>query len=151
MFIAPTTKMLSTLYTWSCVLALFSLSVTTSATPTSRALAQAAPFPFKFTELFTVTLNVGKILKPLDIPGGVLISEPIKGGTVVGPYINGTIQGGFAHPSVYGNGKLQVPTIDVYGMTTDGQSFYIHEEGIGLGSSQVTRIVRTLSLGDESV
>ena len=147
----PTTKMLSTLHIWLCLLTLSALSITTSATPASRALAQAAPFPFEFTELFTVTLNVGKILKPLDIPGGVLISEPIKGGIVVGPYINGTIQGGFAHPSVYGNGKLQVPTIDVYGMTSDGQSFYIHEEGIGLGSSQVTRIVKTSSLSDVRV
>jgi hypothetical protein len=99
-------------------------------------------FPFQFTELFTVTLEVGKILSPLAIPGGILVNEPIVGGNVSGSTINGTIDGGFAHPSVYGNGTLQVPAIDIYGKTSDGQSFYIHEEGIGLGSAQVTRIVR---------
>ena len=32
--------------------------------------------------------------------------------------------------------------IDVYGLTDDGESVYIHEEGIGLGSALVTRIIR---------
>lgn len=100
--------------------------------------------PYDFQELFTVKLNVGKILAPLSVPGGVLINEPITGGTVTGSAINGTILSGFAHPLVYGTGATQVqwPYIDVYGTTDDGQSFYIHEEGIGTGpSAQVTRIV----------
>lgn len=112
-------------------------------------LAAATPkissqgLPYDFQELFTVKLNVGKIQAPLNIPGGVLINEPITGGTVTGSAINGTILSGFAHPLVYGTGATQVqyPVIDVYGTTDDGQSFYIHEEGIGIGAAQVTRIV----------
>ena len=111
----------------------------------ARAAVISPPnLPFGFEPLFTVRLNVGTILAPLAIPGGVLVNEPITGGTVSGSAINGTILSGFAHPSVYGNGTLQVPNIDVYGMTEDGESFYIHEEGIGFGSAQVTRIVRTV-------
>jgi hypothetical protein len=134
--------MLSKISTLSYLLVLFILPLSSSATPFSRALVQVPSFPFQFTELFTVTLEVGKILSPLAIPGGILVNEPIVGGNVSGSTINGTIDGGFAHPSVYGNGTLQVPAIDIYGKTSDGQSFYIHEEGIGLGSAQVTRIVR---------
>jgi Protein of unknown function (DUF3237) len=78
-------------------------------------------------------------IRPILIPGGYLVNEPITSGTVVGPSINATVQGGFAHPSVYG--ALQVPSIDLYGMTNDGQAFYIHETGIGSNAAQVTRLV----------
>lgn len=98
--------------------------------------------PFGFQELFKVQLSVGKILRPLDIPGGTLVNEPITGGTVSGPALNGTIISGFAHPSFYGNGTLQVNIIDVYGVTDDGKSFYINQQGIGFGTKQITRIVR---------
>ena len=64
-----------------------------------------------------------KASSPLMIPGGVLINEPIASGTVSGPVVNATIDGGFAHPSLYNNMALQVPAIDLYGVTDDGQAF----------------------------
>ncbi|KAJ9607397.1 hypothetical protein H2200_008470 [Cladophialophora chaetospira] len=103
--------------------------------------------PFGFQELFTVQLSVGKILRPLDVPGGTLVNEPITGGTVNGPALNGTIISGFAHPSFYGNGTLQVNVIDVYGLTDDGKTFYINQQGIGFGTKQVSRIA--VNIGTE--
>lgn len=101
----------------------------------------STPLPFNFTYLFTATLKLGdpSNIRPILIPGGYLVNEPIMSDTVVGPSINATVQGGFAHPSVYG--ALQVPSIDLYGMTSDGQAFYIHETGTGSNAAQVTRLV----------
>lgn len=107
------------------------------------------PLPFQFQPLFAANLILGRPSQPIAIPGGILINEPITGGTVSGPAINGTVQGGFAHPAVYGNGgamRRQVPVIDVYGVSDDGESFYIHETGVGSLTAQVTRIVRFFSL-----
>jgi hypothetical protein len=78
------------------------------------------------------------------VPGGILINEPITGGTVSGSAINGTIESGFVHPLIDENGTFQVAIIDAYGTTDDGQAFYIHEEGVGANPEQVTRIVRFL-------
>ena len=41
---------------------------------------------------------------------------------------------------------MQVPVIDVYGVSDDGESFYIHETGVGSLAAQVTRIVRFVFL-----
>ncbi|MCJ1462728.1 hypothetical protein MMC07_001331 [Pseudocyphellaria aurata] len=114
-----------------------------SATPSS-ANATSDPFPFQLQPIFTAKLILGKPYAPIPIPGGVLINEPITGGSVSGRGINGTILGGFAHPPVYNNGTLQVPVIDVYGVSEDGESFYIHETGVGSIPAQVTRIELTI-------
>ena len=98
------------------------------------------------TLLFNGTLYLGKPSKPVPVPGGYLINEPITGGVVRGPTINATIQCGFAHPPVYDNGTLQVPMIDVYGVSEDGYPFYIHETGIGSNPAQATRIVSSFVL-----
>jgi hypothetical protein len=104
-----------------------------------------APFlPLSFTPVFTANLALGKSSNPIPVPWGILINEPITGGTVSGPAINRTIESGFAHPPIYENGTLQVAIIDAYGTTDDGQVFYIHEEGVGTNPEQVTRIVRFL-------
>jgi hypothetical protein len=104
----------------------------------------APSLPLSFTPVFHANLTLGKSSKPIPVPGGILINEPITGGTVSGPAINGTIKSGFAHPPIYENGTLQVAIIDVYGTTDDGQAFHIHEEGVGTNPEQVTRIVRFL-------
>ena len=111
-----------------------------SATPAPRTVA-AVSLPLSFTPVFVANLILGKPSSRIMIAGGVLVNEPITGGTVFGSAINGTIESGFAHPPIYENGTLQVPIIDLYGTTDDGQAFYIHEEGIGSNAAQVTRIV----------
>jgi hypothetical protein len=122
------------------------LAATVLATPTpipSDLVARATTptLPFNFTYAFSASLMVGKPSNTITVAGGVLIDEPIVSGTVSGPAVNGTIQGGLAHPSIYNNETLQVPVIDLYGVTTDGMSFYIHETGVGDPAAQVTRIV----------
>ena len=104
-------------------------------------VAEPASVPFGLTYLFTAYLSLGKPLAPIVIPGGVLIAEPITNGTVTGPSINATIIGGIATPAVYNNMTLQVPKIQVWGLTSDGVSFVINELGVGKPKGQVTRIV----------
>ena len=104
------------------------------------------PTSFNVTYLFTANLELGNppsgiSQKPITIPGGVRVPEPILNGTVSGPYINATITSGLAAPEIYNNGTLQVAVIDLYGITTDGYPLHIHETGIGSPSAQVTRIV----------
>jgi len=134
----------------SAILSFVALSTTSLASPiVERAtLPTTLNLPFNFTYLFTATLHIGKPSNYIAIEGGVLVNEPIVSGTITGPAVNGTIQGGFAHPAVY-NSTLQVPGIDLYGVTNDNSSFYIHEAGIGLTYEQVTRIVRTLLPPDQ--
>lgn len=107
----------------------------------SKAPLLATISPFHLQPIFAANLVLGKPYPAIPIAGGVLINEPITGGTVSGSAINGTIHGGFAHPPVYDNGTLQVPVIDVYGVSDDGESFYLHETGVGSAAAQVTRIV----------
>lgn len=123
---------------------LLSSHISASPYPSGIPVTVTHPLPFHFQPIFTVNLILGKPYQPIKIPGGVLINEPIAGGTVSGSAINGTILGGFAHPPVYNNGTLQVPVIDVYGVSDDGESFYIHETGIGTQAAQVTRIELTI-------
>lgn len=125
---------------------MFLSAATAAPTMAKQNVARAASsaLPFNFTYLFTASLDLGKPSNYITVEGGKLVNEPVAKGTVEGPGLNGTIQGGFAHPSVY-NGTLQVPTIDLYGITNDGESFYIHETGIGEVSAQVTRIVSIVS------
>ncbi|KAK5089452.1 hypothetical protein LTR70_005965 [Exophiala xenobiotica] len=99
-----------------------------------------ASVPFNFTHIFNASLSLGKPSSSIPVPGGVLVNEPITNGTVAGSAINGTILGGFAHPPIYNDGTLQAPIIEVYGVTKDNESFYIHETGIGSNEAQVTRI-----------
>jgi hypothetical protein len=107
--------------------------------------------PFTFTPAFDATILLGQRTRPINVTGGILVNEPIIGGSVTGPAINGTILGGFAHPSVYSDNTIQVPMIDIYGATEDGQSFYLHEEGIGKPTAQVTRIVSDSTKPSRSV
>ncbi|KAJ4373769.1 hypothetical protein N0V83_002508 [Neocucurbitaria cava] len=100
--------------------------------------------PFNFTYAFTAQLNLGKPLPPINITGGVLNTEPILNGTVTGPAINATVTGGIATPSIYQNGIIQVPTIQVWGITSEGYGFVINELGIGSPKGQVTRIQLTI-------
>lgn len=126
------------------IVSLLSVAATSLAAPTERStLATAPTLPFNFTYLFSATLQIGTPSNYIAVEGGTLINEPIISGTIVGPAVNGTIQGGFAHPSIY-NTTLQVPVIDLYGVTSDNSSFYIHETGTGTPAEQVTRIVSTV-------
>jgi Protein of unknown function (DUF3237) len=128
----------------STIVSLLSVAAATLAAPIERStLATTPTLPFNFTYLFSATLQIGTPSNYIAVEGGTLINEPIVSGTIVGPAVNGTIQGGFAHPSIY-NTTLQVPVIDLYGVTSDNSSFYIHETGTGTPAEQVTRIVRTL-------
>ncbi|MCJ1308126.1 hypothetical protein MMC25_001778 [Agyrium rufum] len=102
------------------------------------------PLPFNIDPAFTAVINLdiskGPGSAPIGVPGGVLVNEAITGGTVTGPLINATILSGFAHPSVIENGTVQIAVIDLFGVTSDNMSFYIHEVGIGSPEAQVTRI-----------
>jgi hypothetical protein len=112
------------------------------ATNLGGATAAPSDLPFNLKYLFTAHLTLAKPLPRISVPGGVLITEPIANGRVEGPYINGTIQGGIATPSIYNNGTLQVPVIQAWGITSDGAAFVINEAGVGTTKAQVTRIVR---------
>ncbi|KAI9814192.1 MAG: hypothetical protein M1827_003358 [Pycnora praestabilis] len=116
----------------------------------------SAASPPVLTSIFTATILLGAPLGPIPIPGGILIIEPILGGSITGPVINGTILGGLAYPPVYNNDTLQVPQITVYGKTNDGFAFLVEESGIGTNSQQVTRLQITVggpyaALSDEFV
>ncbi len=110
---------------------------------TSSPLDANAMLPFNITYLFTATLNLGPANKPVSINSntGVIVPEQILNGTVTGPAINGTITAGLAFPSVYKNGTIQAPLIEVYGVTDDGVALYIKETGVGSPTGQMTRIV----------
>ena len=70
------------------------------------------------------------------------VVEPITGGNITGSALNGTIQGGVAYPTLVSNQTVQDVTIVIYGVTDDGESFFVRESGVGASNSQVTRIVR---------
>lgn len=108
----------------------------------SACTAQAAPpLAFNYEYIFTAHLNLGAPSKPIPVPGGVRIVEPIINGTVTGPAINATLGYSLATPAVINNQTTQVPVINAVGTTDDGQPLYIYEEGIGSPSLQITRIV----------
>ncbi|KAM0812398.1 hypothetical protein AB5N19_12388 [Seiridium cardinale] len=113
---------------------------------TTSASAISTPTP---TYLFTATLYVGDVLKPIPlIQGGNVIIEPLVNGTIVGPFLNGTVHSGFAAATVVSNNtitgnntSIQIPSIYVYGQTSDGLPFYVQEAGIGPMADQNTRLV----------
>ena len=80
-------------------------------------------------------------LPTIAIPGWANVVEPIKGGTVNGSAVNGTIISGFAYPSIYNNRTLDVPSTSLYVRTGDGQTFYVSEMGVGTLAAQVTSII----------
>ena len=110
------------------------------------AASQPAALPFELTHLFNAHLNLGAAAKPITIQGGVLVVEPILNGTVAGPAMNATIYPGLALPAVTENQTLQTPIIELYGLTDDGVPFHLHEEGVGVPSAQMTRIVGSNNL-----
>lgn len=67
--------------------------------------------------------------------------EPITSGTLTGPAINATIFGGTAYPTFYNNQTVEVPTLFIYGNTTDGYPFLAKGEGVGVATGQIVRIV----------
>ncbi len=112
----------------------------------SELATTASTLPFNTTYVFSVAIALGQppstlTQKPITIPGGVVVPEPILNGTVSGPAFNGTILSGLATPAIYENQTLQVATIDLYGVSSDGYPFRIHETGVGSISAQITRIV----------
>lgn len=129
-------------------IALLALTTTISSAPTTDLIAKPAvvlsDLPFTFEYLFTAQLNLGSPAKPITIPGGMRVVEPIINGTVSGPAINATIQYSLATPKVINEGSTQVPTINAVGITDDGEPVYLYEQGIGSPNSQVSRIVSVL-------
>ncbi|MCJ1234210.1 hypothetical protein MMC14_002169 [Varicellaria rhodocarpa] len=129
--------------------------VASASSPPPLGLNRRAPTPSPpaLTYLFSVTLNIGNATKPIPIPGGVRIGEhpltlflffypvePLLSGTITGPAVNGTIEGGLAYPPVLYNQTLQVPQINIYGTTSDGYPFFASEMGVGSPSDQITRL-----------
>lgn len=102
--------------------------------------------PFNLTYLFTAHLNLGAVEKPIAIPGGVRVVEPIINGIVNGPAINATISPSLATPTIGNSSTLQRPVINAFGTTDDGFPFYLYESGIGSNSAQTTRIVSFIRL-----
>jgi hypothetical protein len=71
--------------------------------------------------------------------------EPIMNGTITGPGLNATITGGVAYPSFIYDQTFQIPEINAWGTTDDGEPFFVKESGIGLLSKQISRIVCVVS------
>ncbi|KIW59333.1 hypothetical protein PV05_03787 [Exophiala xenobiotica] len=120
----------------------------------SELATTASALPFNTTYVFSVAIGLGQppstlTQKPITIPGGVVVPEPILNGTVSGPAFNGTILSGLATPAIYENQTLQVVTIDLYGVSSDGYPFRIHETGIGSISTQITHIEIEIGGGDK--
>ncbi|KAI4142851.1 MAG: hypothetical protein LQ340_007200, partial [Diploschistes diacapsis] len=75
------------------------------------------------------------------------IVEPITGGNITGPMINGIIIGGTAIPTLYNNQTTEVASVMIYGNTTDGYPYIGRGEGLGLTTGQVAQfrgVVHTL-------
>ncbi|KAF2236795.1 hypothetical protein EV356DRAFT_565264 [Viridothelium virens] len=132
------------------LLCLFSTPISSRAAP-SHPPPSPSP-PFTSTPAFTASLYLDARSNPVHLPNaGSLITEVITNGTVSGPLINATIQGGFAHPTIFvdqsekGNVTVQAPVIDMYGKTEDGEDWYLHAEGSGATTGQVARIVFDVS------
>ncbi|KAL9096644.1 MAG: hypothetical protein Q9165_001131 [Trypethelium subeluteriae] len=128
------------------LLSLFSTPISSSAAP-SHLPSSPSP-PFTFTPAFTASIYLGARSRPINLPNaGAIITEVVTNGTVSGPLINATIQGGFAHPTIFvdqsekGNVTVQAPVIDIYGVTGDGEDWYLRAEGSGATTGQVARIV----------
>jgi hypothetical protein len=110
----------------------------------SEMAAITVPSP---TYLFSATVNLGKPLDPIPLlEGGKRIVEPITGGSIYGPGLNATIDGGLAAPILVANDngvgtKAQLAFIYAYGHASDGSPFYIEESGLGSGPIQNTRLI----------
>jgi hypothetical protein len=98
--------------------------------------------PFGLEYVFSAKLSLSPPSQPIPIYGGVAVTEVITHGTVAGPAINATIAGGTAFDDFYENGAINIPTIDVYGTTSDNLSVAVHEYGLGSKQAQLTRLVR---------
>ncbi|KAJ3548089.1 hypothetical protein NM208_g1173 [Fusarium decemcellulare] len=113
--------------------------------PTTKSSVIAIPTP---TYLFTAKLQVGKPLDPIPLlEGGVVIVEPLVSGTISGPYLNGTIESGLVAALVVSNNTItgkeksvQIPSIYVYGKTSDGLPIFVQETGVGPQAGQNTRL-----------
>lgn len=69
--------------------------------------------------------------------------EPIVGGNITSA-INATVSGGFAFPQTIVNNTIELVQIGLYGVTSDGYSFYVSEKGVGTTEgTQFTRLVRS--------
>ena len=122
------------------ILLLTSASALAVSSPSVHPRAPAAA-TFGIEYVFSAKLTLGSASSRIPIYGGFTITETIPKGTVTGPYINATIEGGQAFANVYKNGTLQEPLIEVYGTTSDGLPFQVHETGLGSNQAQMTRIV----------
>jgi hypothetical protein len=125
-------------------LALLALSAVAAASPveiTARDIAPMPPdsLPFNYTYLFSAHLSLGALIQPINVTGGVLVTEPIISGVLSGPAINGTITYGVATPSILGS--LDIPQIRAWGNTSDGAPFVLDGEGVGVRNTQMARFV----------
>ena len=113
--------------------------------PRSPSLFPRGEIPFEFTHLFTANLTVGGAEKPITIPGGEAVVEPITGGYLTGSYVNATVHSGIAHPTImqFDNQTSQSPFIQLWGATTDNETFFVSVDGVGFPHPQVARAVRT--------
>ncbi|KAM0554044.1 hypothetical protein ACHAPJ_007119 [Fusarium lateritium] len=112
--------------------------------PSTTTSSITVPTP---TYLFTAHLNLAKPLDPIPlVEGGVVVVEPITNGTVIGHAFNGTIHGGLVgavvatNNTITGKKSVQIPSIYVYGESTDGLPFFVQETGIGPPAGQNTRL-----------
>ena len=72
---------------------------------------------------------------------GWISVEPFIGGNITGPTLNAVIQGGLAFPTLEENGTVQNVNIALYGVTTDGYSFYASGTGVGSSGNQFAEFV----------
>ena len=126
--------------------ALTSLYLAANAALASPVEVRAASTPAQPTinHLLSASILIGTTLKPISSVGGpVRQIEPIVGGNITGA-INATVSGGFAFPQTIVNNTIELVQIGLYGVTSDGYSFYVSEKGVGTTEgTQFTRLVRS--------
>ncbi len=111
---------------------LLKLSVSFPCTPRS-------PLPPGFAQPLTCSRALAWFLQmKADV---LFVVEPLTGGTIHGPALNGTLSAGTGHPIFYNNMTLMVNEIDSPGITDDGNPFFVHEVGLGPLDRQISRLV----------
>lgn len=132
------------------LLALSLSSLSTAASDLeARGFTAAAPHapssPFTLEWAFTIVFQVGPPspkIQPPDSSGSYGL-VPILGGTISGPHLNGTLQGGVGYDSRFATYDFDDDVS--YGTTDDGLEFIFIHSGVWNARGKVDRLVRTRS------
>ncbi|KIM84042.1 hypothetical protein PILCRDRAFT_6883 [Piloderma croceum F 1598] len=132
------TSHIRTVFSAAFTLAFLSTATANPLFPRVVAAFNTTASPPIFDHLFTAQLTLGKGLN-VTIPSGFRAVEPIENGTIIGPGLNATITGGSAHNIVIYDETVEIPEINVFGTTDDGEPFFVTQTGIGHPGHQISR------------